>query len=145
MSIEAHALRLSPGDDLREGIARYCAEKQLKAACIVAVVGSLKTACLRFAGRNEATVLVGDLEILSLSGTVAAGGKLHAHLSVADRDGHVAGGHALEGCIVRTTAEIILGELPGYEFARGHDPATGYHELQIKKAATPKGRGSTRG
>jgi len=37
----------------------------------------------------------------------------------------------MEGCIVRTTAEIVLGELQGVIFERPIDVRTGYDELSI--------------
>jgi len=48
-----------------------------------------------------------DLELLSLSGSLAAAGP-HHHLSVSQRDGRLPGGHAACGCPVRTTAEVLL-------------------------------------
>jgi len=48
---------------------------------------------------------------------------------VADAQGRVIGGHVMPGCIVRTTAEVVLGLLPGWEFRRQSDTATGYLEL----------------
>ena len=41
------------------------------------------------------------------------------------------GGHLLDGCIVQTTAEIVLAILPEVSFSRRHDTATGYAELVI--------------
>jgi predicted DNA-binding protein with PD1-like motif len=43
----------------------------------------------------------------------------------------VLGGHVGPGCIVRTTAELLLALLPGRRFARAFDPQTGYQELKI--------------
>jgi predicted DNA-binding protein with PD1-like motif len=52
-------------------------------------------------------------------------------LAVADADGRVIGGHLLDGCTVRTTAEIVLGLLDGLAFAREVDPSTGWRELLV--------------
>jgi len=40
----------------------------------------------------------------------------------------------LPGCcsLVRTTAELVIGLLPEWQFSRKLDLATGYAELQIK-------------
>ena len=73
-------------------------------------------------------MLHGDLEILTLAGTVAANGS-HLHMSVADSEGRVMGGHVANGCIVRTTAEVLLLLLADWSFTREPDPATGYAEL----------------
>jgi hypothetical protein len=73
----------------------------------------------------------GDLELLGLSGTIAAKG-VHLHLSVADARGRVIGGHAAPGCIVRTTAEVLLALLPDWDFRREPEAGTGWAELVIR-------------
>lgn len=131
--MKVHALRLHPGDDLRERLTTFSREQSLQAAFVLTCVGSLSQARLRFAGRDEATELAGDLEVVSLVGTLGADG-CHLHAAVADAQGATLGGHVLEGCRIRTTAEIVIGEAPGLRFSREHDAATGYRELVI----TPK-------
>ncbi|HEY9022710.1 MAG TPA: PPC domain-containing DNA-binding protein, partial [Burkholderiaceae bacterium] len=73
----------------------------------------------------------GDLEILTLSGTLGAGGA-HLHMSLSDADGRVLGGHVAPGCIVRTTAEVLLALLDDVRFTREPDAATGYAELHVR-------------
>ncbi len=124
-------LRLLPGDDLRAALQAAAATRGLRAAFVLAGIGSLRPACVRLAGADTPLRLDGDLELLSLSGTIAANG-VHLHLSVADADGRVVGGHAAAGCIVRTTAEVLLAPLPGWDFAREPDPRTGWSELIIR-------------
>lgn len=53
-------------------------------------------------------------------------------MSVAGADGRVSGGHVAPGCIVRTTAELLVALLPGHAFARQLDDTTGYPELAIR-------------
>lgn len=120
-------LRLAPGDDLRAALARHAGA----AAFVLSGIGSLREARLRFAGRDAPWHRVGDLEILTLSGTLGAGGP-HLHASVADAEGRVFGGHVAPGCIVRTTAEILLAVLDDVRFTREPDAATGYAELVIR-------------
>jgi predicted DNA-binding protein with PD1-like motif len=36
------------------------------------------------------------------------------------------------GCVVRTTAEVLVALLPDHRFSREMDPATGYQELFVK-------------
>jgi uncharacterized protein len=124
------AFRLHPGDDLRAGIATAFAVTGARAGFVAAAVGSLGPAMLRLAGEDGGTTIAGPLEIVALSGTLSGDGP-HLHLAVARVDGTVAGGHLLPGSIVRTTAEIVLGLLPGLAFDRPRDPATGYNELQV--------------
>jgi len=123
-------LRLSPGDDLRAALAAAMTAAGAEAAFVLAGIGSLREARLRFAGRDPLHHAVGDLEILTLSGTLGAGGA-HLHASLADADGRVLGGHVAPGCIVRTTAEVLLALLDDVRFTREPDAATGYAELQV--------------
>ena len=124
-------LRLQPGADLRQALEDWMVEQQEQAACLISAVGSLSVAQLRFAGAAEATTIHGELEILSLSGTLSPDGA-HLHLAVADSRGAVIGGHLCAGSLVRTTAELVIGLLPEWRFSRKLDLATGYAELQIK-------------
>jgi predicted DNA-binding protein with PD1-like motif len=124
-------LRLNPGDDLRAALDAALAALGAEAAFVVSGIGSLREARLRFAGRDTAHAVLGDLEILTLSGTLGAGGS-HLHASIADADGRVLGGHVAPGCIVRTTAEILLAVLDGMRFTREPDAATGHAELAIR-------------
>ena len=124
-------LRLNPGDDLRAALDAALAAHGGTAAFVVAGIGSLREARLRFAGRDAPHHAIGDLEILTLSGTLGAGGS-HLHASLSDADGRVSGGHVAPGCIVRTTAEILLAVLDDVAFAREPDPLTGYAELVIR-------------
>ena len=73
-----------------------------------------------------------NVEIVSLMGTVSEHGS-HLHASLARRDLSVFGGHLRPGCLVNTTAEIVLAELPDTVFTRERDEATGYEELAIRK------------
>jgi predicted DNA-binding protein with PD1-like motif len=124
-------LRLKPGDDLRAALDAALAAHGGVAAFVVAGIGSLREARLRFAGRDAPDHLSGDLEILTLSGTAGTGGS-HLHASLADAQGRVFGGHVAPGCIVRTTAEILLAVLDDVTFAREPDAVTGYAELVIR-------------
>jgi predicted DNA-binding protein with PD1-like motif len=89
---------------------------------------------LRFAGATEATAIRGDLEILSLSGTLSPDG-VHLHIAIADSSGAVIGGHLCASSRVRTTAELVIGLLPEWQFKREIDPVTGFAELRISPQA----------
>lgn len=130
--MQVHVLRLVPGDDLRLSLeaafARLASSEGIGAACIVSAVGSLSRAVLRYADKASGSDINAPLELLVLSGTLSPDGA-HLHASVADEKGEVRGGHLLAGCIVRTTAEIVIALLPGWEFRRELDAATGFNEL----------------
>ena len=132
--MRAHAFRLTPGADLRAEVERLTRELSLGAGCIVSCVGSLSQARLRMpgaAGEAEAfRTFEGPMEIVSLAGTLGPDGP-HVHISLARADGACIGGHLVAGCIVHTTAELVIGELQGVEFRRLPDAATGYSELTV--------------
>jgi hypothetical protein len=124
------ATRLHPGDDLRLGVVTLAREAGFVAPIVVSCVGSLSRVALRMAGVPATTLFDADFEIVSFVGTLAEDGP-HLHLAVSDASGRVIGGHAQEGSIVRTTAEIVIGELEEVRFSRPVDPATGWDELVI--------------
>lgn len=130
--MESLPLRLSPGTDLRASLEDAVSSRSCAAAFVVSGIGSLRDARLRFAGAREPETLRGDLEILSLAGTVASNGS-HLHMSVADSEGRVRGGHVVHGCTVRTTAEVLLLLLSDWSFTREPDPATGFAELVVHR------------
>ncbi|RFU45168.1 PPC domain-containing DNA-binding protein [Paraburkholderia sp. DHOC27] len=131
--MQAHPLRLAPGDDLRITLTEALRQLGLDAAFVIQGIGSLSVAQLRFAGADAPTELRGDLEILTLAGSISPDGA-HLHMSVSDSRGQVFGGHVAAGCIVRTTAELLLALLPAHRFTREHDTATGFMELVIRHA-----------
>ncbi len=129
-------IRLTPGQDLRGALEAAVASRHCKAAVVVSGIGSLGEARVRFAGADVPLHAVGALEILSLAGTIAPGAS-HLHAALANRDGEVFGGHVSPGCIVRTTAEVLVALLDDWAFTREPDPATGYDELAIRHRPGP--------
>jgi predicted DNA-binding protein with PD1-like motif len=127
-------LRLQPGADLRLALEAWMGEQQEQAGCVISAVGSLSLAQLRLAGATQATAIHGELEIVSLSDTLSPDG-IHLHIAIANSSGTVIGGHLCAGSLVRTTAELVIGLLPEWQFRRELDPATGYAELRISPQA----------
>ncbi|WP_322060454.1 PPC domain-containing DNA-binding protein [Paraburkholderia sp. J63] len=132
--MQAHPLRLYPGDDLRAAIENVLQKDKLRAAFVIQGIGSLSVAQLRFAGAEHPTEIRGDLEILTVAGSVSPDGA-HLHMSIADARGQVFGGHVARGCKVRTTAELLLALLPAHAFFREPDPHTGFAELVIREVS----------
>ncbi len=128
--MELIPLRLRPGDDLKQALESWIAHEGEGSAWIVSGIGSLTVAQLRLAGRTEPSVLDRDLEILTLQGSLCRSGS-HIHITVADANGAVLGGHLCEGSLVRTTAEVLVARLPQWQLQRAVDPANGYRELEI--------------
>ena len=98
-------LRLQPGDDLRLVLEAWMGAQQEQAGCVISAVGSLSLAQLRLAGATQATAIRGELEIVSLSGTLSPDG-IHLHIAIANSSGAVIGGHLCAGSLVRTTARL---------------------------------------
>jgi predicted DNA-binding protein with PD1-like motif len=128
------SLQLQPGADLRRVMEAWIAEQQEQAGCVINAVGSLSVAQLRLAGATEEMAIHGDLEILSLSGTLSPDG-VHLHIAISGSSGAVIGGHLCVGSLVRTTAELVIGLLPEWQFSRKLDLTTGYPELRISPQA----------
>jgi predicted DNA-binding protein with PD1-like motif len=125
-------IRLSPGADLRRALEEAAGGQGPGSAFVVAGIGSLIDARLRYAGETAECQLAGPWEIVSLSGTLGPSGA-HLHMSIADASGHVVGGHVGYGNTVRTTAEILLAPLPDWSLTRVHDAATGFNELVVRR------------
>ncbi|WP_345109826.1 PPC domain-containing DNA-binding protein [Hymenobacter algoricola] len=134
--MRTYALRLRPGDDLRQQLLAFTEQHQIRAGAMVTCVGSLTTATLRLANQAGPTVYKGYFEIVSLVGTLAVGGS-HLHLAVADSTGRTIGGHLLDGNIIYTTAELVVGVLEELDFRRETDPVSTYKELVVYPLAKP--------
>ncbi len=134
--MKTHAFRLKPGEDLRSSIEGYTKKNNIKAGVILTCVGSLKQATIRMANastleKNKQILSFNKkFEIVSLVGTLSDK-KCHLHISLSDGNGKVIGGHLKKGCIIYTTAEIVIGELPELEFTRETDESTGFVELVV--------------
>jgi hypothetical protein len=125
------AIRLKPNEDLKKCLRSFVKENNIQAGFILTAVGSLKQATLRFANQNYAQVFKDVFEIVSLVGTLSTQG-IHLHISLSNRHGTTMGGHLVEGCIIYTTAEIVIGISEEFIFLRTLDEQTGYTELEIK-------------
>ena len=51
--------------------------------------------------------------------------RVHLDICIADSAVETIGGHFLEGCLVHTADEIVVGEVPGVTFGREQDEETG--------------------
>lgn len=131
-----YTFRLKPGDDLFESIEVFVGEKHIEAGCVLSGVGSLTRAVLRLANRDFHSEYEGHFEIVSITGTVSTHGS-HLHLSISDEDGKTIGGHLVPGCIIYTTAEIVLAVFSDVVYKRELLPNdSGYEELVVYKKIT---------
>lgn len=130
MLITPIAVRLTKGDDLKLALQRLVTQHQIHAGSIASCVGCFTHLKLRLAGATETLQLNEPLEIVSVMGTLTPDHQ-HVHLSVSRADGSVVGGHLMEGCLIDTTAELIVLQYHELNFSREYDPLTGYTELQL--------------
>lgn len=126
-----HAIRLTYGQDIKKEIIKYVKEHNILAGCVLSGVGCVKSINIRTAGAIKHITKDEDYEIVSLMGTVG-GDEVHLHISYSDVEGATIGGHLKDGNIVNTTCELVILELPNYEFTREPDPESGYDELVIR-------------
>ena len=125
------ATRLKPNQDLKESLKSFVQQNNIQSGFILTAVGSLKQVTLRFANRDNAQIFNERFEIVSLVGTLSIHG-IHLHISLSDKNGKTIGGHLVDGCIIYTTAEIVIGVSEDFIFARTVDETTGYKELEIQ-------------
>jgi uncharacterized protein len=126
------AVRLVDGEDILASVKRIAGEHSIEAGVVLSGVGSLKTSNIRVPVINGKVTYINptDLEIDALHGTVSKNG-CHIHITVSDCEGRAWGGHVKEGCIVRTTCELVIGILEDRVFMRSADRSTGFDELEI--------------
>ena len=105
-------IHLEPGSDLRVSLEQLAAD-QGAAGFVLGVVGNLSRAAFQCPGRPGPSVLEGDLEIITLQGTLAPHG-VHLHLSLSDGDCQVWGGHLEPGTLIRSGADLLVGLLQSY-------------------------------
>lgn len=131
-----HPLRLLPGQDLKQEIQAFARRESMSAGWMLTCVGSLTQFHLRYANQPHGSRGQGHFEILSLVGTLSLHG-LHLHLCLGDEQGRTLGGHLLEGNLIYTTAELVIGSSPDFVFTRQHDGSTPYPELHIQPKQKP--------
>lgn len=131
MSINVIATRLTKGMDLKRSLAKIVKDHNIKAGSVASCVGCISTLNLRLAGAESTLSKCEPFEIVSAMGTLTTEHQ-HVHISVSDKQGHVWGGHLMEGTLIDTTAELIIHSYPALTFSRKMDESTGYTELVIK-------------
>lgn len=130
-----HCFRLTRGADLYRSIEAYAKEHRIAAGTVLSAVGCVYRWEVRDAGGVNVQSGTENVEIVSLMGTVSENG-CHLHVSFSREDLSVFGGHLCEGCLVNTTAEIVIEELEEFTFSREPDEKTGYDELVISQGSS---------
>ena len=123
-----HCVRLRRGDDLMLSIKELCREKHIAAGVVLSAVGCISQGRVRDASGVTIREIQDHCEIVSLNGTVSEA-RCHLHIALSKEDLSTIGGHLCPGCIINTTCELVIGELPGVKFGVEADTETGYDEL----------------
>ena len=123
-----HCIRLKRGEDLLDSIKKLCKQKDIKAGVVLSGVGCISSGRVRDASGVRIREIAEHCEIVSLNGTVSAV-RCHIHIALSKEDLTTIGGHLCSGCIVNTTCELVIGELPDIAYDEEADSETGYDEL----------------
>lgn len=107
--MRAMPLHLEPGRDVRRSLEEL-ARTQQASGFVLSVVGNLSQAAFQCPGKAQPTVLQGELEIITLQGTLSPQG-VHLHLSFSDPECQVWGGHLEPGTLVLKGADLLVGFL----------------------------------
>lgn len=127
-NLKCHCVRLHRGDDLMLSIKEICREKHIAAGVVLSAVGCISKGRVRDASGVTIREIADHCEIVSLNGTVSEA-RCHLHIALSKEDLSTIGGHLCPGCIINTTCELVIGELPGVRIGVEEDPETGYNEL----------------
>ena len=128
-----HCVRLRRGDDLLLSIRELCREQNIRAGVVLSAVGCISQGRVRDASGVTIREISDHCEIVSLNGTVSDQ-RCHLHIALSKEDLSTIGGHLVSGCIINTTCELVIAELPGIRFGVEEDPETGYDELIFEKS-----------
>lgn len=123
-----HCIRLKRGEDLMESIKTLCRTRNIEAGVVLSGVGCISRGRVRDASGVNIRDIAEHCEIVSLNGTVSAK-RCHIHISLSKEDLTTIGGHLCTGCIVNTTCELVIAQLPGVRYDVEFDTETGYDEL----------------
>jgi predicted DNA-binding protein with PD1-like motif/glutaredoxin len=107
--MRALPLHLEAGSDVRRSLEQL-ALAQNAGGFVLSVVGNLSQAAFACPGQAAPTLLSGELEIITLQGTLAPEG-VHLHLSFSDGECQVWGGHLEYGTLVLRGADLLVGLL----------------------------------
>lgn len=107
--MRAKPVHLEAGADLRSSL-EAIAQRENAVGFVLSVVGNMSQASFACPGGEGPTVLQGELEIITLQGTVSPQG-VHLHLSFSDAACQVWGGHLEQGSHVLRGADLLLGFL----------------------------------
>ncbi len=124
-----YIFRLPKGKDLLESLADFCHDNQVKCG-IVTALGAVENATVgvydQTKKKYDKKVIAEPMEILNLTGNISIQDNrpcVHAHVTFANKDYQVTGGHLLPGTKI-FIAEAYVQELVGEPKVRRMDKVT---------------------
>lgn len=110
---ERTVIRFDIGEQFPGTLAEWCEKERVESAAVVAGIGMLENIEIgRYDGKEYAKqIVLPSSEILSLQGNVSMKeGKpfVHLHVSLADEDMSVMGGHLFNGTVSMTIELVML-------------------------------------
>lgn len=139
--MHAVPLHLEAGSDVRRSL-ELLAQQHQAGGFVLSVVGNLSQAAFACPGQSAPTLLQGELEIITLQGTLSPDG-VHLHLSFSDAECQVWGGHLEHGTLVLRGADLLVGFLtepgqqPGQPASQQLTHATVIAEPRVEIATLP--------
>ena len=124
--------RFQTGEDLLSALTAFCKKHRIRMG-VFRVIGAVRNAALGYYNQDirkyaECIRLDKKMEIISCNGNISIKDReifIHAHISIADHDGKVFGGHLMNGTEI-FAAEFYIEELFGRDLVREeNDPQTG--------------------
>jgi predicted DNA-binding protein with PD1-like motif/glutaredoxin len=115
--MHAVQLHLDAGSDLHQSLRAFAAQ-QSGSGFVLSAVGNLSQAAFQCPGQAQPTLLRGDLELITLQGTLAG---IHLHLCVSDGTCQVWGGHLEPGTLVQKGVDLLVGLIEAPLPAAGAD------------------------
>ncbi|RKZ13612.1 hypothetical protein DRQ53_09975 [bacterium] len=133
---------MARGDEVPAQLAQFCAQRDFPHASIegIGAIEGVTVGAYDFEGRvYREQKLEGGWEVLAFNGNfswIQGQPMLHTHVTLADLDGHLRGGH-LFAATVHVTLELIL--RPGrVRIERAQDDATGLNLWQLDPQLDPE-------
>ena len=131
----AYLLRLDRGEEITASLLRLAEEEGIRLAQVSGIgavhdftVGLFDPAVKQYFSNR----FTGNFEIVSLTGNLTVMEEkpyLHLHLSAADAEGRVVGGH-LNRAVISATCEMVVREIPG-TVDRAFSPEIGLNLLKF--------------
>ncbi len=127
-----HVGRLDHGADLLDELTLFCARNTITTASVEAI-GAVQKARIGYYDQQQREYLYNEIdqpmEITKLVGNVSikdGDPMVHAHITLADRQGRCFGGHLAQGTVI-FACEVIIRELAGPQLIRQYDEETGLY------------------